>query len=62
VDADIAKKRISVLAPLGTALIGYRAGDRVEWRTPGGTKRFQIEDVLFQPEAAGSATAAYAAA
>jgi len=54
VDADIDKKRISVLAPIGTALIGYRAGDRVEWRTPGGPKRLQIEEVLFQPEAAGS--------
>ena len=54
-DADIENKRISVLAPIGTALIGYRAGDRVEWRTPGGTKRLQIEDVLFQPEAAEQA-------
>src|SRR5689334_13846033 len=54
VEADIEKKRISVLAPIGTALIGYRAGDRVEWKTPGGTKRLQIEDVLFQPEAAAA--------
>ena len=52
VEADIEKKRISVLAPIGTALIGYRAGDRVEWPTPGGRKRLQIEEVLFQPEAA----------
>ena len=51
VDADIDKRRISVLAPIGTALIGYRAGDRVEWRTPGGTKRLEVEEVLFQPEA-----------
>lgn len=62
VDADIEKRRISVLAPIGTALIGYRAGDRVEWRTPGGTKRLQIEEVLFQPEAAGSGAAGHAAA
>ena len=61
-DAEIEKKRISVLAPIGTALIGHRAGDRVEWRTPGGTKRLQIEEVLFQPEAAGSAGAGNAAA
>jgi len=51
VEADIGKKRISVLAPIGTALIGYRAGDSVQWKTPGGTKHFQIEEVLFQPEA-----------
>jgi regulator of nucleoside diphosphate kinase len=58
-DADIEKQRISVLAPIGTALIGYRAGDHVEWRTPGGTKRLQIEEVLFQPEAAGSSAAGH---
>lgn len=57
VDADIASHRMSVLAPLGTALIGYRAGDLVEWTTPGGTKRLRIEEVLFQPEAAGAVAA-----
>jgi regulator of nucleoside diphosphate kinase len=56
-EADIEKDRISVLAPIGTALIGYRSGDGVEWLTPGGTKRLQIEDVLFQPEAAGGSAA-----
>jgi regulator of nucleoside diphosphate kinase len=55
VDADIDRKRISILAPIGTALIGYRAGDVIEWATPGGTRRLQIEKVLFQPEAAGGA-------
>jgi regulator of nucleoside diphosphate kinase len=54
VDADIEKKRISVLAPIGTALIGYRAGDLLELATPGGTKRLYIEEVLFQPEAAAA--------
>jgi regulator of nucleoside diphosphate kinase len=58
VDADIEKERISVLAPIGTALIGYGAGDHVEWMTPGGTKRLQIEKVLFQPEAAAAGAAA----
>jgi len=57
-EADIDRKRISVLAPIGTALIGYRVGDRVDWRTPGGTKRLQIEEVLFQPEAAAGAAVA----
>ena len=56
-EADIEKQRISVLAPIGTALIGYRAGDHVEWLTPGGTKRLRIEDVLFQPEAAAGGAA-----
>jgi regulator of nucleoside diphosphate kinase len=56
VDADIDRKRISILAPIGTALIGCRAGDLIEWATPGGTRRLLIEGVLFQPEAAGSGT------
>jgi regulator of nucleoside diphosphate kinase len=51
-EADIGTKRISVLAPIGTALIGYRAGDMIEWATPGRTRRLQVEAVLFQPEAA----------
>ena len=54
VDADIARRHISVLAPIGTALIGYRAGDRIEWTTPGGTRRLQIEEVLYQPETAAA--------
>ena len=57
VEADIDKKRISVLAPIGTALIGYRAGDRVQWKTPGGTKHLEIEEVLFQPEATAGGAA-----
>lgn len=43
--ADLAARHISVLAPLGTALLGYRAGDEVEWRMPGGLRRLKIEAV-----------------
>jgi regulator of nucleoside diphosphate kinase len=52
-DADIDRKRISVLAPIGTALIGYRAGDLIEWAAPGRTRRLLIDEVLFQPETSG---------
>jgi len=52
-DADYEQGRISILAPIGTALIGYRAGDAVEWRVPAGVKRLKIIAVLYQPEAAG---------
>jgi regulator of nucleoside diphosphate kinase len=48
-EADIAAKRISVLAPLGTALLGFREGDVVEWIMPGGERRLRIERVR-QPE------------
>ncbi len=44
-EADIAANRVSVLAPLGTALLGYRAGDRVEWKMPGGLRCVRIEAV-----------------
>ena len=54
-DADIKRNRISVLAPIGTALIGYRAGDLIEWATPGGLKRLAVEEIVYQPEAAAGA-------
>ena len=43
--ANVALGRISVLAPLGTALLGYRKGDEVEWQMPGGIRLLQIERV-----------------
>lgn len=51
--ADYERGRLSVIAPIGTALLGYRAGDTVEWEVPGGIRRLKIEQVLYQPEAAG---------
>lgn len=53
--ADVTENRISVLAPIGTALLGYRAGTTVEWRVPSGMRRFHILEVEYQPEAAGIA-------
>jgi regulator of nucleoside diphosphate kinase len=52
-EADSAQGKISVLAPIGTALLGYRVGDTVDWTVPGGLRRLQIERILYQPEAAG---------
>jgi regulator of nucleoside diphosphate kinase len=52
-DADVAQGRISVLAPIGTAIIGYRAGDVIVWAVPAGQKRLKVQEVLYQPEAAG---------
>ena len=43
--ANAAQRRISVLAPMGTALLGCRAGDRFEWQMPGGLVRLLIEEV-----------------
>jgi regulator of nucleoside diphosphate kinase len=40
--ANVGEGRLSILAPVGTALIGYRAGDIVDWPTPGGVRRLRI--------------------
>jgi regulator of nucleoside diphosphate kinase len=52
-EADIEKRRISVLSPVGTGLLGYRKGDVVEWTVPAGKRRLKIDAILYQPEAAG---------
>lgn len=44
-DADASEGRLSILAPLGTALLGFRAGDEIEWPVPSGMIRFRIENV-----------------
>jgi len=44
---------ISVLAPIGTAMLGYRVGDVIEWRVPKGIRRLKVLEVVFQPEASG---------
>jgi len=40
--ADPDHQRISILAPIGTALLGYGEGDEVEWPTPGGIRRLKL--------------------
>ncbi|WP_276495755.1 nucleoside diphosphate kinase regulator [Pontibacter litorisediminis] len=53
-DADINTRRISIFAPVGTAIIGCKEGDIVEWPVPSGTINYKIEKILFQPEATGN--------
>jgi regulator of nucleoside diphosphate kinase len=50
-DAKIDEGKISVLAPLGTAMLGYRVGDEFEWHVPYGVRRLKVANVYFQPEA-----------
>jgi regulator of nucleoside diphosphate kinase len=45
--------RLSVAGPCGTALLGKRVGQIVEWKLGARTRRFRIEKVIYQPEAAG---------
>ena len=53
-NADISNGRLSILAPIGTALIGYAEGDIIEWPVPSGTAKLKVTKILFQPEAAGN--------
>ena len=53
-EADPARDRISVLAPIGTAILGYRVGDVIEWPVPAGRRRLRVEEVVYQPERAGA--------
>lgn len=53
-DADVARGRVSVLAPVGAALLGLAVGQSIAWPLPyGATKRLRVSAVVYQPEAAG---------
>jgi regulator of nucleoside diphosphate kinase len=52
-EADFAEGKISVLAPIGTAILGFRKGDTIEWQVPSGVRKLKVEEVLYQPESAG---------
>lgn len=51
--ADVKQGRLSVLAPVGTAILGYRVGDTIRWPVPNGVAHLKLEEVLYQPERAG---------
>ncbi len=53
-EADGSEDRISVLAPIGSALLGLSEGERIEWTVPGrGVVPVRIVEVIYQPERAG---------
>ncbi len=52
-DANVDKGAISVLAPIGTAILGYSKGAVVEWQVPAGIRRIRIKEIVYQPEASG---------
>ena len=51
-EADFEQKKVSILAPLGAALLGCHAGEEICYEAPGGRKKITITDILYQPEAA----------
>jgi len=51
--ADVENGKISVLAPIGAGMLGYRVGDEFRWNVPSGVRRMRVTRVEYQPEAAG---------
>jgi len=51
--ANITENKLSVLAPLGMALLGYRKGDVIKWPVPSGVRKLKVDEIIYQPEAAG---------
>lgn len=53
-DVDPSGGTISILAPVGSALLGLSSGDTIEWPRPGGgMQKVQIQEVIYQPERSG---------
>lgn len=53
-DMDGSSDKISILAPVGSALLGLSQGDEIEWPKPGGgVLRVHIDEIVYQPERAG---------
>lgn len=51
--ADVGRGKISVFAPVGAAMLGYKVGDVFEWETPDGNRKLRVEKIIEQPEASG---------
>lgn len=52
-EADLLEDKISILAPVGTAILGFREGDVLGWKVPAGIVKLKVEKILYQPESAG---------
>ncbi len=52
-EANMRENRISIFSPIATALLGYRTGMEVEWMVPAGLTKIRIDEIIYQPEAAG---------
>lgn len=51
---DVGEGKISIMAPVGSALLGMKVGQQIDWPLPSGnTTRLKVLEVLYQPEAAG---------
>ena len=53
---NLKENKISIFSPIATALIGYKVGDEIEWIVPAGLTNIRIDEIIYQPEAAGDFT------
>lgn len=51
--ASLKENKISIFSPIATALIGYTVGSEIEWMVPTGLTKIKIDEIIYQPEAAG---------
>ncbi|GAB1453350.1 nucleoside diphosphate kinase regulator [Draconibacterium sp.] len=51
--ANLKENKISIFSPIATALIGYKIADEIEWIVPAGLTKIRIDEIVYQPEAAG---------
>lgn len=51
--ANLKEKKISIFSPIATALLGYKEGDEIEWIVPAGPTKIRVDEIIYQPEAAG---------
>lgn len=51
--ANLKENKISIFSPIATALIGYKVANEIEWLVPTGPTRIRIDEIIYQPEAAG---------
>ena len=54
-DADVTKGYVSILAPVGIALIGLRINQTIDWPMPNGqSRKLQVTEISYQPESSGN--------
>lgn len=51
--ANIKDRKISIFSPVASALLGYSVKDEIDWIVPSGMTKIIIDEIIYQPEAAG---------
>ena len=51
-EAEVSENKVSILSPIGTAILGYSEGDTKKWEVPSGTPEILIKYIVYQPESA----------